>query len=74
MKPTAPLRNKFRVFATTPCRGLSDVGLNNVVDSQNNTGNVSAPMGVLLGDVDASGRIDSTDVYAVRQQTMTALP
>src|SRR4051812_238883 len=23
MKPTAPLRNKFSVFATTPCRGLS---------------------------------------------------
>ena len=23
MKPTAPLRNEFSVFATTPCRGLS---------------------------------------------------
>src|SRR5204863_5202885 len=23
MKPTAPWRNKFSVFATTPCRGLS---------------------------------------------------
>jgi hypothetical protein len=23
MKPTAPLRNNFNVFATTPCRGLS---------------------------------------------------
>jgi hypothetical protein len=23
MKPTAPFRNKFSVFATTPCRGLS---------------------------------------------------
>jgi hypothetical protein len=23
MKPTAPLRDNFRVFATTPCRGLS---------------------------------------------------
>jgi hypothetical protein len=23
MKPTAPLRDKFSVFATTPCRGLS---------------------------------------------------
>ena len=23
MKPTAPLRNAFSVFATTPCRGLS---------------------------------------------------
>jgi hypothetical protein len=23
MKPTAPLRNEYSVFATTPCRGLS---------------------------------------------------
>ncbi len=23
MKPTAPWRNKLRVFSTTPCRGLS---------------------------------------------------
>jgi len=23
MKPTAPLRDNFSVFATTPCRGLS---------------------------------------------------
>ena len=23
MKPTAPFRNEFSVFATTPCRGLS---------------------------------------------------
>ena len=23
MKPTAPFRNNFSVFATTPCRGLS---------------------------------------------------
>jgi hypothetical protein len=35
-----------------------------------NTGDVSIPMGVLLGDVDASGRVDSTDVFQVRQQTL----
>jgi hypothetical protein len=27
-------------------------------------------MGVLLGDVNASGRVDSTDVFQVRQQTL----
>jgi hypothetical protein len=46
------------------------VTLNSVVDSANNSGNVSATMGVLLGDVNASGRVDSTDVFAVRQQTL----
>jgi hypothetical protein len=35
-----------------------------------NIADVSVPMGVLLGDVDASGRVDSTDVFQVRQQTL----
>ncbi len=35
-----------------------------------NTGPVVVPMGVLLGDVDASGRVDATDVFQVRQQTL----
>ncbi len=35
-----------------------------------NTGPVVVPMGVLLGDVDGSGRVDSTDVFQVRQQTL----
>jgi hypothetical protein len=35
-----------------------------------NTGPVVVPIGVLLGDVDASGRVDSTDVFQVRQQTL----
>jgi hypothetical protein len=34
------------------------------------TGNVSATMGLLIGDVDASGRVDSTDVFRVRQQSL----
>src|SRR5262245_46412949 len=27
MKPTSPFRNEFRVFATTPCRGLSALSM-----------------------------------------------
>jgi len=47
------------------------VSLANVTDSVGNfSGAVSAPMGVLLGDVDASGRVDSTDVFQVRQQSL----
>jgi hypothetical protein len=34
------------------------------------TTNVTIPMSVLLGDVDASRRVDSTDVFQVRQQTL----
>lgn len=33
-----------------------------------NTGNVTIPMSVLLGDVDASGRVDGNDVAAVQNQ------
>jgi hypothetical protein len=47
------------------------VTLNNVHDVAGNIGSVTAPqMGVLVGDVDASGRVDSTDVFQVRQQTL----
>jgi len=35
-----------------------------------NTGSVVVPMGVLLGDVNSSGDVDSADVFLVRQQTL----
>jgi hypothetical protein len=41
--------------------GLSDGG---------DTANISWPMGVLLGDVNASRRVDAADVSSVRQQTL----
>jgi hypothetical protein len=44
------------------------------VNDGTNVGNVTVPMGVLLGDVDASARVDSNDVFAVRQQTLQPLP
>ncbi len=47
------------------------VTLHTVVDTAGNSGDVVSPqMGVLIGDVDASGRVDSTDVFQVRQQTL----
>jgi hypothetical protein len=49
-------------FVTVTLTGVSDIACN--------IGDVSSTMGVLLGDVDASGRVDSTDVFQVRQQTL----
>jgi hypothetical protein len=47
------------------------VTLSSVVDSAGNTGNIVSPqMGVLIGDVNASGRVDAADVSSVRQQTL----
>jgi hypothetical protein len=47
------------------------LSVNNVTDSLGNfSGGVSARMGVLLGDVNASGRVDAADVSQVRQQTL----
>jgi hypothetical protein len=47
------------------------VSLANVTDSAGGfSSTVSAQMGVLLGDVDASGRVDAADVSLVRQQTL----
>jgi hypothetical protein len=46
------------------------VSLSNVTDSAGNFSSaVSASMGVLIGDVNASGLVDSGDVFLVRQQT-----
>ena len=54
------------------------VTLTNVTDSVGNFSSaVAATMGVLMGDVDASGRVDGTDVSLIRQnnfQTLTQDP
>lgn len=42
------------------------VTLHNVVDSSTTSGDVSATMGVLLGDVNANGIVDGNDVSAVQ--------
>jgi hypothetical protein len=47
------------------------VTLHGVQDSAGHSSDViSVPMSVLLADVDGSGRVDSADVYAVRQHTL----
>jgi len=46
------------------------VTLNNVLDSQNNTGNVAATMGVLIGDVNASGVVTSGDTNLCKAQAL----
>jgi N-acetylneuraminic acid mutarotase len=40
------------------------------VSDGTNTGNVSIPMAILLGDVNQSRRVDAADVSLVRQQTL----
>jgi hypothetical protein len=47
------------------------VTLHGVIDSDLNTGDISARMDVLLGDVNASGRTDAGDVTQVRNRTVT---
>ena len=50
------------------------VTLTGVTDSAGNSAaSVSATMGVLLGDVNASARVDSGDVSLVRQQTLQTI-
>jgi hypothetical protein len=46
------------------------VTLTRVLDNHANQGNVSATFGVLLGDVNGSGRVDAADVSLVRQQAL----
>jgi hypothetical protein len=50
------------------------ISLTSVSDSAGNfSGVVSAQMGLLSGDVNASGRVDAADVSSVRQQTLQAI-
>ena len=47
------------------------LSLSNITDSVGNFSSaLSASMGVLIGDVNASGRVDAADVSLVRQQTL----
>jgi len=59
---------------TVNCTGVPNaqtiaINLMGVTDGTN-VGNVSIPMGVLLGDVNGSADVDSADVFLVRQQTL----
>ena len=40
-----------------------------MLDSQNNTGNVSAQMGVLIGDTTANGAVNSSDIAQTQSQS-----
>ena len=67
-----PNPNQYTVNLT----GVADqqyitITLNSVVDVVGDTGNVVSPqMGVLIGDIDGSGRVDSTDTFDVRQDSL----
>jgi hypothetical protein len=50
------------------------VALSNVTDAAGNfSSSVAAQMGVLIGDVSASGRVDAASVSLVRQQTLQTM-
>jgi hypothetical protein len=56
-----------------PNAQYTTITLTGVVSSTGGVGNASATMGVLLGDVNASGRVDAADVSSVRQQTLQSI-
>jgi hypothetical protein len=50
------------------------INLNNLTDSAGGSSNtISTQMGVLIGDVNSSGRVDAADVSSVRQQTLQSV-
>ena len=67
-----PNPNQYTVSLTGVCNAqYVMVTLTGVHGSAGGTtASASATMGVLLGDVDASGRVDSNDVFLVRQQSL----
>ncbi len=66
-----PNANQYTVNLTGVCNAqYITVTLTDVRDSAGGDFNVAQSMGVLLGDVNASGVVDSGDVFLVRQQTL----
>jgi hypothetical protein len=52
-----------------PNAHYATVTLTGVADTSGATGNVSGTMGVLIGDLDATGRVDGNDVSSVQSHT-----
>jgi PKD repeat protein len=67
-----PNSNQWTVFLTGVTNAQSTtVTLGNALDATGALGDVSAIIGVLLGDVNASARADAGDVTAVRNRTVS---
>jgi hypothetical protein len=70
-----PNPNQYTVNLT----GVADqqyitVTLNSVVDATGANGDIVSPqLGILVGDVNASARVDAADVSSVRQETLVAV-
>jgi hypothetical protein len=66
-----PGANQYTVHLTNVSTGqYIKVTLNGVLDAAGNNGDVLSPqMGVLVGDVDATGRVDGNDVSTVQSHT-----
>ena len=56
-----------------PDAHYTTVTLNNVLGSQNNSGNVSATIGVLLGDTSGNRLVNSTDISQTQSQSGQAV-
>ncbi len=70
----APSGNQCTVQLTgVPNVQYTTVQLTGVIDNNAHTLNGNGTMGALLGDVNASGRVDAADVSSVRQQTLQTI-
>jgi hypothetical protein len=58
-------------LSNVPNAHYTTVSLNNVLDSQNNSGNVSVPMGLLVGNASGDGKVTCRDMGLVKAQVGT---
>jgi hypothetical protein len=66
----APNGNQCTVqLSGVPNRQHTTIGLTGVIDNNGNIGDVSATMGVLIGDVNANGLVNSTDASLIQAQS-----
>ena len=68
-RSTGPNPNQYTVNLTgLPNGQFLTVTLNNVQDTDGNAGNVSSTMGVLIGDTNANGSVNSADVAQTKSR------
>jgi hypothetical protein len=67
---SGPNSNQCTVDLTgVPNQQYLTVTLNNVLDAQNNTGNIAGTMGVLIGDTTGNGSVNASDISQTKSQS-----
>ena len=70
---SGPLSNQYTVDLSVPSGTTATVTLNNALDSNGASGNVTGLLGVLVGDTTGNGSVNSSDISQTKSQSGQAV-